>query len=162
MHFINARTLKLEVFSGEPPPYAILSHKCLSEAEEVVLGEFHDEALRKKKAGFRKSEWTCQRALEDGVEFAWVDTCCIDKSSSAELSEAINSMFKWYRASRVCYAYLDDVKCLPDPESHAAGEEQVVYAWLDAARAHRAIQISVLWSRLGAAWREGRCARLAI
>lgn len=38
----------------------------------------------------------------------WVDTCCIDKSSSAELSEAINSMFAWYRNAKICYVFLAD------------------------------------------------------
>lgn len=40
----------------------------------------------------------------------WIDTCCIDKSSSAELSEAINSMFRWYQDARICYVYLPDVR----------------------------------------------------
>jgi hypothetical protein len=51
----------------------------------------------------------CQQALIDGLAYVWVDTCCIDKNSSAELSEAINSMFRWYALAEVCYAYLDDV-----------------------------------------------------
>jgi hypothetical protein len=45
----------------------------------------------------------------DGHKYVWIDTCCIDKRSSAELSEAINSMWKWYWKSEVCYAYLADV-----------------------------------------------------
>jgi hypothetical protein len=44
----------------------------------------------------------------------WIDTCCIDKSSSAELSEAINSMYDWYAASQVCYAYLENIERLDD------------------------------------------------
>jgi hypothetical protein len=44
------------------------------------------------------------------VWYIWIDTCCIDKSSSAELSEAINSMYRWYEESEVCYAYLEDVE----------------------------------------------------
>ena len=53
----------------------------------------------------------CRRSCicEQRLEWAWVDTCCIDKSSSSELSENINSMYKWYRDSYVCYAYLVDV-----------------------------------------------------
>jgi hypothetical protein len=61
------------------------------------------------KAGYHKIRKCCEQATRDGFEFAWVDTCCIDKSSSAELSEAINSMFQWYKDSAVCYAYLEDV-----------------------------------------------------
>lgn len=52
---------------------------------------------------------TCHRALQDGFQYVWIDTCCIDKSSSAELSEAINSMFRWYQESKICYAFLSDV-----------------------------------------------------
>lgn len=48
--------------------------------------------------------------MRDEIQYTWVDTCCIDKSSSAELSEAINSMFKWYRHAGICYAYLDDIE----------------------------------------------------
>ncbi|KAI4599646.1 hypothetical protein KJ359_001743 [Pestalotiopsis sp. 9143b] len=50
-----------------------------------------------------------QQAKRDGLDHFWVDTCCIDKTSSTELGKAINSMFKWYRKAQVCYAYLTDV-----------------------------------------------------
>ncbi|KAH8755622.1 hypothetical protein F5882DRAFT_482080 [Hyaloscypha sp. PMI_1271] len=59
--------------------------------------------------GWKKIEGCCQMASRDQLEWAWVDSCCIDKTSSAELSEAINSMFRWYRDAEVCYAYLSDV-----------------------------------------------------
>jgi hypothetical protein len=62
-----------------------------------------------RKVSFTKLQYTCAQARKDGYEYVWVDTCCIDKSSSAELSEAINSMFEWYRGAQVCYAYLEDV-----------------------------------------------------
>ncbi|KAI0871149.1 hypothetical protein GGS24DRAFT_492441 [Hypoxylon argillaceum] len=45
---------------------------------------------------------------ESGYSYVWIDTCCIDKSSSAELTEAINSMYAWYARSRKCFAYLGD------------------------------------------------------
>ena len=56
-----------------------------------------------------KIRCSCERAVLDGLQWIWVDSCCIDKMSSAELSEAINSMFHWYRKAQVCYAYLSDV-----------------------------------------------------
>jgi hypothetical protein len=59
--------------------------------------------------GYKKIEFTCKQAAKDGVEYVWVDTCCIDKSSSAELSESINSMYRWYQNSKYCYVYLSDV-----------------------------------------------------
>ena len=61
------------------------------------------------RAGYKKILDTCLQAQKDGYEWVWVDTCCIDKRSSAELSEAINSMYRWYANAKVCYAYLHDV-----------------------------------------------------
>ena len=63
----------------------------------------------KRKSGYKKLEACCAQAKRDGYEYVWIDTCCIDKSSSAELSEAINSMYRWYQDCAVCYAYLVDV-----------------------------------------------------
>jgi hypothetical protein len=63
----------------------------------------------KKKAGFEKIKKCGQTALAHGIHYIWVDTCCIDKSSSAELSEAISSMSRWYADAKICYAYLADV-----------------------------------------------------
>jgi hypothetical protein len=60
----------------------------------------------REKPGFRKVKYLCDQAKEDGFEYAWIDTCCIDKSDPAELSLSLNSMFTWYRESAVCYAYL--------------------------------------------------------
>ena len=62
-----------------------------------------------------KIRMCCARAREDGIDFAWVDACCIDKTSSAELTEAINSMYAWYATSTVCYAFLHDVPSSEDP-----------------------------------------------
>lgn len=92
------------------PAYAILSHTW--EVEEVTYQDMRDgiSAAVKQKAGFAKINSTCQQAKDEGLKLCWVDTCCIDKTSSAELSEAINSMFRWYNRSAACYAYLNDVK----------------------------------------------------
>jgi hypothetical protein len=60
------------------------------------------------KAGYRKIRFCEKQATKDGLEFFWVDTCCIDKSSSTELAEAINSMFRWYQDAARCYVYLSD------------------------------------------------------
>ncbi|KAF1849254.1 HET-domain-containing protein [Cucurbitaria berberidis CBS 394.84] len=109
MRLINCTTLQLEEFCGSNiPAYAILSHTWGT--DEVSLGDFTlDQAAARTKEGYRKIAFTCQQALQDGLNYAWVDTCCIDKTSSAELSEAINSMFAWYKRSTTCYAYLTDV-----------------------------------------------------
>jgi hypothetical protein len=107
MRLINVRTEKLEEFFGENiPPYAILSH-CW-DREEVSIQDYN-KRFRGKKLGDIKIDHACHQAEKDDVTYVWVDTCCIDKSSSAELSEAINSMYQWYANARVCYAYLEDV-----------------------------------------------------
>lgn len=114
MRLINTKTLELEDIPGQPPPYAILSHTW--EKQEITYHEFQDDVRRVTREGFKKIVLACEQAKKDGLEYVWVDTCCIDKSSSAELSEAINSMFKWYRGAKVCYAYLSDM-LLPPKET---------------------------------------------
>ncbi|GAP87911.1 putative het domain-containing protein [Rosellinia necatrix] len=113
MRLINTRTLSLQEFVGRPPPYAILSHTW--SRREISLQDYRAGLVRDcNKDGnkdFSKIAATCKRAREQGLEYAWVDTCCINKSSSSELEEAINSMFKWYRNAEVCYAFLEDFKC---------------------------------------------------
>lgn len=88
------------------PPYAILSHTW--EDEEVTFQDW-TSPMRNGMKGFQKIHMTCQIAASNGIQYAWVDTCCIDKSNSAELSEAINSMYRWYQKAEVCYAYLSDL-----------------------------------------------------
>ena len=95
-----------EVVSHKEARYAILSHTWET-GQEVQYNEFKNRGAMEKN-GWCKIEKTCQLALGDGCDFAWIDTCCIDKSSSAELTEAINSMFPWYAGSVICYAYLAD------------------------------------------------------
>ena len=108
MWLINTTTLELEIFiNPEKEPYAILSHTW--GAEEVSFRDFHDLDTASTKRGFVKIRRTCEIARQRGLRYAWVDTCCIDKSSSAELSEAINSMFAWYKYAAVCLVYLEDL-----------------------------------------------------
>ncbi|OBT60606.1 hypothetical protein VE03_10038 [Pseudogymnoascus sp. 23342-1-I1] len=108
MRLINAKTLELEEIWGEnDKAYAILSHRW--EGGEVSFQDMQNLALASNMKGFGKIQKSCEQAVEDGYSYVWVDTCCIDKDSSAELSEALNSMFRWYEASAVCYAFLSDV-----------------------------------------------------
>ncbi|TFK91080.1 HET-domain-containing protein, partial [Polyporus arcularius HHB13444] len=66
----------------------------------------------------------CAVARAHGYRYIWVDSCCIDKTSSAELSEAINSMFAWYRNASVCYAFLADVRSNQNPRAHRSDFRQ--------------------------------------
>ncbi|USP76873.1 hypothetical protein yc1106_04147 [Curvularia clavata] len=113
MRLINTNTLELTYFVGDAPEYAILSHRW--EDEEILFEDVSKIPLSspenpaRSKFGFAKFIGTCALAANDGYEWVWIDSCCIDKSSSAELQESINSMFRWYRQAQVCYAYLSDV-----------------------------------------------------
>jgi len=107
MRLINTSTGVLETFHGRNiPPYAILSHTWGD--EEVSFSDMGKPHCKNLK-GFAKIEGVCKLASVEGFQYAWVDTCCIDKTSSAELSEAINSMFRWYQCSARCYAFLSDL-----------------------------------------------------
>lgn len=102
--------LGLHEFIGKSiPPYAILSHTWGPDNEEISFKDL-TEGTGKDKAGLKKILFCADQAAEDGLEYFWVDTCCIDKSSSAELSEAINSMFRWYYEAAKCYVFLSDVR----------------------------------------------------
>jgi len=140
MWLLNSKTGDMTEFlsDNDAPPYAILSHTWGD--EEVSFADWralqaHASGV-KAKEGFRKIEFCCRQAVKDGLGWVWVDTwvlfwlldsvrrcagpdcsCCIDKTSSAELSEAINSMFKWYKKAAICYAHLADV------EEHGTGQE---------------------------------------
>lgn len=107
MRLINTQTFELEEYFNNIPPYAILSHTWGD--GEVSFTDWKDLEAARKKEGFRKIELTCQQAAHDGYKYAWVDTNCIDKTSSSELSEAINSMFAWYRDAQICYVFMKDV-----------------------------------------------------
>jgi len=99
----------LREFSGNNiPPYAILSHTWGPDGEEVTFRDLVDQT-GKDKVGYAKIEFCGRRATADDLKYFWVDTCCIDKSSSAELTESINSMFHWYQKAAKCYVYLSDV-----------------------------------------------------
>ena len=108
MRLLHVRSKELRDFTGDDvPPYAILSHTWTT--EEVTFADFQDSAARQKLAGWLKIEGICKLAAECGYNYVWVDTCCIDKRSSAELSEAVNSMFRWYARAKICFVYLADV-----------------------------------------------------
>ena len=92
----------------EIPPYAILSHTWGQTEDEVTFSNVNDEQAR-GISGYSKLVFCSEQAARDNLELFWVDTCCIDKGSSAELTEAINSMFEWYQRAEKCYVLLSDV-----------------------------------------------------
>lgn len=121
MWLLNAETYELKsFFESKLPDYATLSHTW-GDGEvtfkNMLESRYHD------LEGFKKIKLCCSQALRDGLAWVWIDTCCIDKSSSAELSEAINSMYRWYKQSEVCYAYLSDIDTLSANETKESLDE---------------------------------------
>lgn len=99
-----------EPTNGDVPAYAILSHTWGQ--EEVVLQDLETNADMGKtvrKAGWKKIQFCAKQAAADGLQYFWIDTCCIDKKNAVELGAAINSMFRWYQNAARCYVYLSDV-----------------------------------------------------
>lgn len=113
MYLLNTINFSLVEQLSDPEPYAILSHTWGK--EEVSFKDIHDLPAARQKTGFSKIDGACQLARSDDFEYIWIDTCCIDKTSSVELSEAINSMYTYYKEAAVCYVYLADVSINDDP-----------------------------------------------
>jgi hypothetical protein len=95
-------------FGADIPRYAILSHTWEADDEEFSFKDI-TKNRGKEKAGYHKIRFCREQALQDGLRHFWVDTCCIKQESSQEVSEAINSMFRWYRNAVTCYVYLTDI-----------------------------------------------------
>lgn len=131
MRLLHASTYVFEeFFHGYIPPYAILSHTWgdgeVLYQDVVTLSKGARQQLQDGKAGISKPiqerGWAkirncCAEALQRDLRWVWIDTCCIDKSSSTDLSEAINSMYSYYQQADICLAYLSDV--LPSTQSES-------------------------------------------
>ncbi|KAI0528003.1 heterokaryon incompatibility protein-domain-containing protein [Xylaria bambusicola] len=109
MRLLHTTTRTLYTFTDRTiPRYAILSHTW--QENEVTFQDMKLD-VAEKMIGYRKVEMACSVSAARGFQYVWLDTCCIDKTSSAELSEAINSMYRWYEGAGACFAFLVDVDC---------------------------------------------------
>ncbi|KAK3174150.1 hypothetical protein OEA41_001394 [Lepraria neglecta] len=135
MRLIDVNTFKQQDQFGhnQTPPYAILSHRwgkhevSYQNFTDTPKDDFHDGLLREaidKNAGASKIAHACAQARKAGLEWIWIDTCCIDKTNSTELSRSINSMFKWYEGAQICFAHLADVDAKNTSEGEVAGAIQ--------------------------------------
>ncbi|KEF63732.1 uncharacterized protein A1O9_01710 [Exophiala aquamarina CBS 119918] len=132
MRLLNTLTLELvEFFESDIPEYAILSHTW--ESEEIAFKEMKGRSPTcQQKKGYQKIQSACAYANKNGYQYIWIDTCCIDKRSSSELSEAINSMYRWYEDAKICYAYLTDVPSddrIQDADSHFRNSRWFTRGW---------------------------------
>ncbi|THV43885.1 hypothetical protein BGAL_0834g00010 [Botrytis galanthina] len=114
---------------SDTPEYAILSHTWGADTDELTFEDLMN-GTGQGKSGYRKLQFCGEQAKRDGLRYFWVDTCCIDKKSSAELQTAINSMFRWYKNAVKCYVYLSDVSI----NNH---EQSNVFSWLPSFRESR-------------------------
>ncbi|TGZ78190.1 HET-domain-containing protein [Ascodesmis nigricans] len=124
MRLIRCNTLKLETFNNDDqvPPFAILSH-CWGTVEITFADIMNEPDRPDPESDIGPTDkwekvWMAAKTAKEvyNLEYIWVDTCCIDKSSSAELTEAINSMWNWYWHADVCIAFLSDVIGMPKLE----------------------------------------------
>jgi hypothetical protein len=122
LQYNNDGEFSLTQFFDDIPLYAILSHTW--GLEEVTFKDMM-EGNGTSKAGFGKIRFCGEQARRDSWQYFWVDTCCIDKSSSAELAEAINSMFRWYQNAVKCYVYLSDIST----KKRKASDQLSEYTW---------------------------------
>jgi len=132
----------VERYGDRIPPYAIVSHKWGKDEDEVYLTDILHGTARAKK-GFTKLASALDRARLDGLGYLWMDTCCIDKTSSAEMSEAINSMYEWYYNAKKCYAYLVDVSVDQPTDGNLEA-----YELLRVLRSFRQAELSELYCRV--------------
>ncbi|KAH9892096.1 heterokaryon incompatibility protein-domain-containing protein [Xylariomycetidae sp. FL2044] len=126
-HLLVAGELRLlDIVEPTDLTYAILSHTWGRQGPDGLWGYEDEEILfadvgvgdtRDKKSPAWDKIWhACRIALNHGLSYIWVDTCCINKESSAELNESINAMFSWYAQSDLCLAYLADLRRSPNPQ----------------------------------------------
>ncbi|KAI1101313.1 HET-domain-containing protein [Jackrogersella minutella] len=115
MHLLDVNTRRLKKYVVEKDgkigeEYGILSHRWLDGEEEVLFSDLEsaDHTHIEKKKGYFKLLGCCEQAKCDNLKYVWIDTCCINRSDSSELQEAINSMYRWYQNAYTCYVYLKD------------------------------------------------------
>ena len=126
LHYNSSGQLSLtkDLIGNHIPEYAILSYIQGADTEEVTFRDVIDDT-GKNKTGYNKIRFCGDQARCDNLEYFWVDTCYIDKSSSAELAEAINSMFQWYQNAAKCYVFLSDVST----NKRTASNRDAEYTW---------------------------------
>ena len=151
MRLLNVDTLELESFNSKPPRYAILSHVWGAEKNEVKFEDLPGvksriqqllhrriggggAALMEGKVsvnGVSKIAGACiqaKRADPAPLQYIWNDTCCIDKSSQADVAESIRSMFDFYAESEVCFVHLADVTGTAKSDDHDNIHSQIQHS----------------------------------
>jgi hypothetical protein len=132
LHFDALGKLILTDFRGKPiPPYAILSHRWSN--SEVLIEDISNGNYKEREEGSKKLRFCVEQAAQDGLQYSWIDTCCIDRWDNNERSKAINSMFQWYKNAKQCYVFLSDVSLPATTETPQRSDWKASFcasAWL--------------------------------
>ncbi|KAJ2976152.1 hypothetical protein NUW54_g11615 [Trametes sanguinea] len=143
MWLLTTDRAELRWFPQPPQRYAILSHvwakdasglpteQTFQEVQQIARECAHTDDNPRDRVSPKIRQF-CIFAEAHGFQFVWLDACCINTESSAELSEALNSMFRWYADAEVCYAYLHDVsgsERLATPDSEFRTSEWFKRGW---------------------------------
>jgi hypothetical protein len=119
LHSDTLNRLILTDFRGKSiPPYAILSHRWSD--SEALIEDISNGKYKEKQEGHAKLQFCAKQAAQDGLQYFWIDTCCIDRWNNDERSKAINSMFQWYQNAARCYVFLSDVSLSAATETATA------------------------------------------
>ncbi|KAK6427225.1 hypothetical protein LTR81_000570 [Elasticomyces elasticus] len=122
MRLLNVHTLEFSHFHGDVPIYIIASHRWKAGTEVMI--EDVENRRNTKKSGYEKIEGFARYIKKHvpEVQWLWIDTCCVNQSSSVEVDEAVNTMFRWYSNADACLAYLADVHSADDQVEFEASE----------------------------------------
>lgn len=145
MRLLDVHSWKFEEFLDERrlSKYAILSHTWGDKEVQYHHMLDVDKHLKNEELDFYKIRFLCKQAIRDEFNYAWIDTCCINKESSAELIEAINSMFRWYQKSAICYVYMSDIVILEHWESKRLLEVSICYTDHSKKSRHHSILVTL-------------------
>jgi hypothetical protein len=127
LRLLDVRTYQVSVFNeAAAPRYAAISHTW--GPDEVVFKDLVNFQYATLRGGFAKLQGACLTVIKLGIEWIWIDTVCIDRSSSVEVSDSVNSIFRWFRNSQFCIVYLDDL--CPDDEGSASFRQLKACRWM--------------------------------
>ncbi|KAI0630688.1 heterokaryon incompatibility protein-domain-containing protein [Trametes polyzona] len=166
MRLLNTTSFDLESFpAGKIPPYAILSHVWQTEEQSLQDVQAIHAGRKQRRGRSADAAWNglglsakirgfCVYARNQGYKWVWIDTCCIDKTSSAELSEALNSIYTWYEKAEMCFAFLQDVRGEEDPHLRPSSFRNSLWfkrGWTlqELLAPHTVIFLSKHWQPLG-------------
>ncbi|KAF5338563.1 hypothetical protein D9758_016541 [Tetrapyrgos nigripes] len=155
MRLLHTKDLTVKQFFTDIPRYVILSHTW--EQDEVSFQDIQNLDIARSKAGWRKVENACGRARRYHFDWIWIDSCCINKESSAELSEALNSMYQYYEDAAMCYVYLSDVSGEYHPgneKSNFRGSRWFKRGWTlqELLAPEYVVFLDKNWQRIGTRW----------